>query len=155
MREGFSDKQFWSSLAEGGFNDESKETLRGIVGELVFEARKVIENSYSPYSKFRVASCVFTDAGKFWGVNVENSSYGLTMCAERNAIFSAVTAGAKEVYAVFIFTDGVVASPCGACRQVIYEFGDSAVVISVALNSSQDFKFWKIKELLPQGFRLK
>ncbi len=149
MSGNFLRKEFWASL------DQKK--LIEILNDLRSKATEVIKNSYSPYSRFKVASCVFTNAGTFWGVNVENASYGLTICAERNAIFSAVTAGAREVYAVFIFTEEKLAPPCGACRQVIFEFGKDALVISSILNAPDGFtnpvfRSWNIKELLPGAF---
>lgn len=88
-------------------------------------ARDVINNSYSPYSRFRVAAALLTDRGEIvTGVNVENASYGLTNCAERSAIFAAVSSGAKGFRAVVVFTPTPTpTSPCGACRQVLSEFG--------------------------------
>ena len=115
-----------------------------------------MKNAYAPYSKFRVGSAVLTTTGKvFVGCNVENASYGMTNCAERTAIFSAVAElGSKlELSAVAVVNDhGVPCSPCGACRQVIYEFGPEAIVLF------QGKKGWTespITDLLPEGFRLK
>src|SRR3954463_3809420 len=91
-------------------------------------ARDAAANSYSPYSKFRVGAAVLTGSGKiFQGCNVENASYGLSNCAERTAIFAAVAAGERILKAVAVYTPTQVpTSPCGACRQVINEFGDDA-----------------------------
>jgi cytidine deaminase len=88
--------------------------------------------AYAPYSKFRVGAAVLTDSGKvFSGCNVENASYGLCNCAERTAIFSAVAAGERKIRCVVVYTPTKTATaPCGACRQVINEFGPDARVIS-------------------------
>jgi cytidine deaminase len=96
-------------------------------------ARAAAKSSYSPYSKFRVGAAILTGSGKvFTGCNVENASYGLCNCAERTAIFTAAAQGEREVRAVAVYTPTpTVSSPCGACRQVINEFGPGALVISV------------------------
>jgi len=124
--------------------------------ELLRAAKAAMKNAYAPYSKFRVGSAVLTTSGKlFSGCNVENASYGMTNCAERTAIFSAVAQlGPKlEVSAVAVTNaQGVPCSPCGACRQVIYEFGPDAMVFFQGANGDQQAH---ITELLPEGFRLK
>jgi cytidine deaminase len=101
-------------------------------------ARAAARASYSPYSKFRVGTAVLTVSGKIYGgCNVENASYGLCNCAERTAIFTAVSAGDRKLRAVVVYTPtSTPTMPCGACRQVINEFGPKAVVISVC-NSSK------------------
>lgn len=118
-------------------------------------AAKVMKNAHAPYSKFRVGSAILLTNGKiFCGCNVENASYGMTNCAERTAIFSAVAElGPKiEIQAVAVTNDhGVACSPCGACRQVIYEFGPDATVF---FQGSDGPKQAHITELLPEGFRL-
>ena len=123
---------------------------------LLRAARKVMKHAHAPYSNFRVGAALLTTKGElFVGCNVENASYGLTNCAERTAIFSAVAElGPKiEIRSIAVVNDqGVACSPCGACRQVIYEFGPDAMVVF------QGKKAWKkshITELLPEGFRLK
>ncbi len=122
---------------------------------LLRAARKVMLHAHAPYSKFRVGAALVTTEGKmFVGCNVENASYGLSNCAERTAIFAAVAElGPKiEIRTIAVVNDqGVTCSPCGACRQVIYEFGPAAMVVF------QGKKAWKkspITELLPEGFRL-
>jgi cytidine deaminase len=119
------------------------------------EARKAMKNAHAPYSKFRVGSAVLLTSGDiFKGCNVENASYGLTNCAERTAIFSAVAQmGPKiEIRAVAVTNDrGVACSPCGACRQVIYEFGPDATIFFEGANGPKQAH---ITELLPEGFRL-
>jgi cytidine deaminase len=94
-------------------------------------ARAAVKNSYSPYSRFRVGSAILTGSGKIYsGCNVENASYGLCNCAERTAIFTAATAGERKIKAVVVYTPtSTPTMPCGACRQVINEFGPNAIVI--------------------------
>ena len=91
---------------------------------LIALAREQLERSYAPYSGFHVAAAVVDDRGRvFTGVNVENVSYGLSMCAERAAIFAAVAAGARRITALAVAASGAdLLSPCGACRQVVAEF---------------------------------
>ncbi|MEI6105933.1 MAG: cytidine deaminase [Opitutae bacterium] len=95
-------------------------------------AKAAAARAYAPYSKFRVGAAVLTGSGKiFSGCNVENASYGLCNCAERTAIFSAVAAGERRIRCVVVYTPTKTATaPCGACRQVINEFGPAARVIS-------------------------
>ena len=123
---------------------------------LLRAARTAMKQAYAPYSNFRVGAAILTNTGKvFSGCNVENASYGMTNCAERTAIFSAVAElGPKlEVTAVAVVNDhGVPCSPCGACRQVIYEFGPDAIVF---FQGADGDKQAHITELLPEGFRLK
>jgi cytidine deaminase len=118
-------------------------------------AQKAMRNAHAPYSNFRVGAAILLADGKiFSGCNVENASYGMTNCAERTAIFSAVAkVGPKiEIRAVAVTNDhGVACSPCGACRQVIYEFGSDAVVF---FQGARGPKHAHITELLPEGFRL-
>jgi cytidine deaminase len=119
-------------------------------------ARAAMKKAYAPYSNFRVGAALLTNTGKvFTGCNVENASYGMTNCAERTAICSAsAQLGPKlEVTAVAVVNDhGVPCSPCGACRQVIYEFGPEAIVF---FQGAEGEKQAHITELLPEGFRLK
>ena len=123
---------------------------------LLQAARQAIQHAHAPYSKFRVGAALLTTQGKmFSGCNVENASYGMTNCAERTAIFTAVAKSGPrmEIRGIAVVNEhGVPCSPCGACRQVIYEFGPDAMVFY------QGAKGWKgshITELLPEGFRLK
>ena len=117
-------------------------------------AARVMKNAHAPYSKFRVGAAILLTNGKiFSGCNVENASYGMTNCAERTAIFAAVAElGPKiEIQVVTVTNDqGVACSPCGACRQVIYEFGPDATVF---FQGADGPKQAHIKELLPEGFR--
>jgi cytidine deaminase len=123
---------------------------------LVRAARAAMKNAYAPFSHFKVGAAILTSKGDiFAGCNVENSSYGMTNCAERTAIFSAVAAKGPELEIVAVAVtnaQGVPCSPCGACRQVIYEFGPEAVVFYQGQDGDAESS---IKELLPEGFRLR
>jgi len=124
--------------------------------KLLSAARDALRRSYARYSNFRVGAAVLTDQDEiFTGCNVENASYGLTNCAERSAIFTAVRetkATRLSIRAVAVVTaDEVACSPCGACRQVIFEFGENAVVIFKGMQGYQEMS---ITDLLPQSFRL-
>jgi cytidine deaminase len=122
--------------------------------ELIRSALDAMAQAYAPYSRFPVGAAIHTDSGVFVGVNVENSSYGLTICAERVAIGAAVAAGARRVHRVVVAsTSSPPASPCGACRQVIAELGPDASVLSV--NQAGERVEDTIEDLLPRGFRLR
>jgi cytidine deaminase len=123
---------------------------------LVELARVAMANAHAPYSNFFVGAALRTTTGEvFAGCNVENASYGMTNCAERTAIFSAVAKlGPKiEIEAIAITcAQNVPCAPCGACRQVIYEFGPRAFVY---FQTATGWKETPITDLLPYGFRLK
>lgn len=117
-----------------------------------------LNNSYSPYSKFKVSAVLKTKDGRFFiGVNVENASFGLTNCAERSALYSAYSQGVKKenIEKMLILSSSAnIISPCGACRQVMAELMDrDSVVIMCDLN--KNFKLIKVKELLPLEFTSK
>jgi cytidine deaminase len=123
--------------------------------EMLSTARAAYKNAHAPYSNFKVGAAVLTDRGTLYhGCNVENASYGLTICAERNAIFAAVAAegSGMRIQAVAVATarDGPCA-PCGACRQVIYEFGPNALILFRGQSGTEQMA---ISKLLPEGFRL-
>jgi cytidine deaminase len=120
--------------------------------QLMRAARAAAKHAYAPYSKFRVGAAVLTGTNEiFAGCNVENASYGLCNCAERTAIFNAVAAGQREIRCVVVYTPTPKATaPCGACRQVIYEFGPAARVISVC--DSGERIDTTIEALLPRAF---
>lgn len=124
--------------------------------QLIAAAQAAFKNSYAPYSKFRVGAALLTSEGKvFSGCNVENASYGMSNCAERSAIFSAVSqcGPGLEIRAIAIANDqDAPCAPCGACRQVIYEFGPQATVF---FRGTKGWKRLPIVKLLPEGFRLK
>ena len=117
-------------------------------------ARAAQQHAYAPYSKFRVGAAVQMNGKIFEGVNVENASYPVSVCAERNAIAAAVTAGARNLEAVAVCTEASPpSSPCGACRQVLREFAahpDQVTVI--AINPQGERRSWTLAELLPDSF---
>jgi cytidine deaminase len=115
-------------------------------------ARDALLRSYSPYSRFAVGAAVLTSSGKVYsGCNVENASFGLCNCAERTAIFTAVAAGDRKIEAIAIYTrTSVATAPCGACRQVLNEFGSGARVICVC--DSDDRIDTSLHQLLPSAF---
>lgn len=119
--------------------------------ELVRRAREVQQNAYCPYSRFRVGAAIAAADGRvFVGCNVESASYGLTICAERMALGAAVAAGARAFERVVVATDAEPpVSPCGACRQLLAEFGLDLEVIAVGPKSERR---WTLRELLPDAF---
>ncbi|MGA2804264.1 MAG: cytidine deaminase [Acidimicrobiales bacterium] len=126
--------------------------------ELVFRAYEVSSKAYAPSSKFHVGAAVRTTNGVYVGCNVENASYGLTSCAERNAVFAAVAAEGDgieiEAVAVYARSPGKkvkTASPCGACRQVLAEFGRDAIVTFL---KGGRFASMTVDALLPEAFQL-
>lgn len=117
---------------------------------LVRAALAARESAYAPYSRFRVGAAVLADDGRvFTGCNVENASYGLTVCAERNAVFHAVAEGVRRLMAVAVAT-GPGASMCGACRQVVREFADDLPVLHA--DESGAFRETTLSALLPDSF---
>ena len=120
---------------------------------LLDSARKALKNSYSPYSKFRVGSSVLcSDGSIFSGANVENASFGLTVCAERAAVFSAVCMGKRKIKALAVVSDkNEPPIPCGACLQVLSEFSSNP---DIYLYGKLKRKKFKLKSLLTKSFRL-
>jgi cytidine deaminase len=123
-----------------------------IIQALIERAEEVKLKSYSPYSGFRVGAAVLSVDGEiFTGTNVENASYGLTVCAERVAIGCMVASGSTEIRAIAIAADRPYTPPCGACRQVIYELGPEATVI---LSGDSTPIIMSISSLFPNAFNL-
>ena len=123
--------------------------------KLVALAKEAMKNAYAPYSKFQVGAALLAKNGRvFTGCNVENASYGATNCAERTAIFKAVSEGYREFDAIAIVaSSGDFASPCGICRQVLAEFMPEGKVI---LDSDEKgMVTYSVRELLPLGFTSK
>lgn len=122
--------------------------------KLVKEAKRAAVLSYSPYSHFRVGACVEVD-GDMWysGTNIENASYGLTICAERVAIVKAVSHGHTKLKRVVVYgpSQEVRTAPCGACRQFIKEFADEETRIHGVCNTDSTL-VWTMEELLPKAF---
>ncbi len=119
--------------------------------ELISAARAVREKAYAPYSKFQVGAALLTGSGRiFCGCNVENLSFGLTVCAERAAVFAAVAAGETKFAGIAVVADSVQpVTPCGACRQVLAEFSSDLKIVSANL---QDQRYEStIAELLPRA----
>lgn len=120
--------------------------------ELIRMAHKAREKAYTPYSKFKVGAALLTKSGRVYtGANVENKSYGLTVCAERSAVSAAVGDGERDFVAIVVSsTSRPPAPPCGACRQVLREFSADMRVIMV--NVAGDRKIRTVAELLPEPF---
>lgn len=118
--------------------------------ELMEGAREAMKRAYAPYSKYRVGACVRAGDGRlFKGCNVENASFGMTICAERNALTSAVTEGATVFDAIAIAAEGAVPYPCGACRQTMREFAKDLRVLLVC---GDDIRETSLSKLLPDSF---
>ena len=122
---------------------------------LIACARKAAESAYAPYSRYHVgAAVVGEDDRVFFGANVENSSYGLSLCAERSAIASAVANGARRIKAMVVFTEASPpATPCGACRQWIIELGGPETEV-ICANPAGELRRFRAADLLPEAFRL-
>ena len=122
--------------------------------ELYEIALEMTAKSYAPFSKFRVGAALLTKEGKLYtGCNVENSSYGGTICAERTAFVKAVSEGDLEFEKIAIASSGGEAWPCGICRQFMKEFCDDDFVI-ITGNDADSIRTYTLAELLPEGFRL-
>lgn len=123
--------------------------------ELVAAALAARDRAYAPYSRYRVGAALLTEAGQlFLGANVENASYGLSVCAERNAVMRMVLDGAARPRVIAVATQGSPpGSPCGMCRQVLREFADDpARVRVIAVNLAGQRLEWTVEALLPAGF---
>jgi cytidine deaminase len=120
---------------------------------VVEAARSTLERAHAPYSRFRVGAALEAVDGRvFAGCNVENASYGLTMCAERVALGAAIAAGAVRFRRLVVVTEQAPAvAPCGACRQVLVEFAEALEVMAIG---GTDVRRWNLAELLPERFRL-
>ena len=132
------------------------ETLVPRWRELCEASRQVRSKAWAPYSKYHVGAAILTDCGKIIsGCNVENASYGLTICAERVAACSAVAQGLKKFIAVSVSLTGIPV-PCGACRQFLNEFSPEVIIIfdDVTASAEATPEFMRLSELLPRAFRL-
>lgn len=119
--------------------------------ELIRSALEAQRLAYVPYSNFRVGAAILTEDDTIYsGCNIEIASYSPTLCAERTAIFKAVSEGHKKIKAVAVVGDANPTFPCGVCRQVIREFGRDAKIIIA--NSIDDYKEYTLDELLPHSF---
>ncbi len=119
--------------------------------DLVARAREAMKNAWAPYSEFHVGAAIEASDGRvFVGCNVESASYGLTICAERMALGAAVAAGARSLKRVVVTTEvDPPAAPCGACRQLLAEFGLNLEVIAKGPSSERR---WTLAALLPDAF---
>ncbi len=122
---------------------------------LIKKLKETVKYAYAPYSKIQVAALLYCPNGKIYtGVNIENSSYSLTVCAERVAIFKGITEGAKEFSLLLIYSpqyDFII--PCGACLQVLNEFAPEIVIAT--MNKNEEFKFFPLATLLKNPFKLR
>ncbi|MGI5921067.1 MAG: cytidine deaminase [Syntrophomonadaceae bacterium] len=124
--------------------------INGLIGV----ARKALNNSYSPYSGFKVGAALLTEDGRIYsGVNVENASFGLTVCAERIAVFKAVSEGQREFVALAVASSGdAFIYPCGACLQVLAEFSPQIKIF--VTNQQDEYQEYHLSDLLPSIFVL-
>jgi len=123
---------------------------------LMDKAVEASRRAYAPYSKFPVGACLLTENENIYcGCNFENSSYGLTICAERNAVGSAIVNGETRFKAIAIYSPNQDnCTPCGACRQVLHEFSINDDEFDVIVRIGQELKIYKLSQLLPEGFSL-
>jgi len=125
---------------------------------LIEEALKAREYSYSPYSNYMVGAAVLTAEGEIYtGCNIENAAYGPTNCAERTAVFKAVSEGKREFTAIAVVggkrgSSGDYAAPCGVCRQVLMEFCNPEQMQVIVAKSTEKYKVFTLAQLLPEGF---
>jgi cytidine deaminase len=121
------------------------------LNELVAAARDIRERAYAPYSGFRVGAALLAGERVFAAVNLENASYPLSVCAERNAVAAMVSGGLRQIQCVAVVTAAARPTPpCGGCRQVLWEFGNEALV--VAETTSGERAMWALEDLLPDAF---
>ena len=118
-------------------------------------ARDAAKRAYAPYSNFAVGAAVLGGSGAMHaGANIENASYGLSICAERSAVFRALAEGERTIRAVCVYTPTAIpSSPCGACRQVIFEFGADALIVCCGDDEKAERRY-ALRDLLPDAFRL-
>ncbi len=118
--------------------------------ELIDFAYRAMENAYAPYSNFKVGAALLADGRIYTGCNIENASYGATICAERCAILKAVSEGNKKLEKIAIVSSsGDYTMPCGICRQVMNEFMSDGIVV---VTNNKEIKEYRVRELLPAGF---
>jgi cytidine deaminase len=121
--------------------------------DLYRKAKEALKNAYAPFSKFTVGAALLSETGEvFTGVNVENSSIGATICAERTAFVKAVSEGKRKFTTIAVVSGEGAVLPCGICRQFMFEFSDDLRIITG--DDEDHLKVYTIQELLPEGFRL-
>jgi len=123
--------------------------------KLVKAVKRATKLSYAPYSKIAVGAGLYCTNGKIYtGVNIENSSYSLTICAERTALFKAISEGEKNFHLLLVYSPQIdFITPCGACLQVLSEFASDIVVVT--MDRKENFKFYPIKELMTKPFSIR
>jgi cytidine deaminase len=128
---------------------------KGISKRLIKDVRHAVEHAYAPYSHVTVAAGIYCRGGRiFTGVNIENSSYSLTVCAERVALYKAISEGVKDFVLVLLYSPQVdFITPCGACLQVLHEFAPDLIVVT--MNRHEEFRFYPLRTLLTRPFELK
>ncbi len=124
--------------------------------ELMQKAIEASQNAYAPYSKFPVGACLLTDKENIYcGCNFENGSLGMTICAERNAVGSAILYGERRIKAIAIYSPkSDNCTPCGACRQVLHEFCERDEDLDIIVKIGEDLKVYTLAQLLPESFTL-
>ena len=126
----------------------------GMLAKLLAAAQAARRHAHAPYSKFRVGAALLTADGKIIsGCNIENASYGLTICAERAAVTTAVSEGYRKFQAIAIVAPSACPTPCGACRQVLMEFGDLPVFCADSRKAGR-IQIYQLSALLPHAFKL-
>jgi cytidine deaminase len=124
---------------------------QALIDEAVRQARDAMTRAYAPYSGFRVGAAIVADGRIFTGQNIENASHPVAVCAERNAVAHMVNAGVLRIDAVAVATEAEVPTPpCGACRQVLWEFGPESIVIAETPEGGR--LVWTLEDLLPHAF---
>ena len=129
-----------------------------MIEEMIKKAFGALKYSYSPYSNFKVAAALLTEGGKIYtGCNIENAAYSPTNCAERTAVFKAVSEGERRFLAICIVNEDAEGNhdycpPCGVCRQVLMEFADAEKLQVILAKNGKEYKVYTLAELLPLGF---
>jgi cytidine deaminase len=127
------------------------DAARARIDELVATAREAMDRAYAPYSGFQVGAALLAGDRVFTGQNIENASYPVSVCAERNAVGRMIDAGERQIQAVAVVTAADRPTPpCGACRQVLWEFGPSSTVICETVGGER--RMWALEDLLPEAF---
>lgn len=124
------------------------------ITKLIQIAKKYKERSYSPYSSFKVGACVYTDNHQYYGgCNIENASYGATICAEQVAVTKAISESNSKILAIAIVGDQPELFPCGICRQILREFSENSLKIYIMTTiEDANYKVYSLKDLLPNSF---
>lgn len=127
---------------------------KGLSKTLIRTVKKIIKLAYAPYSQIAVGAVLYCNNGRVYtGVNIENSSYSLTMCAERTALFKAVSEGEKKFRLLLLYSPQIdFITPCGACLQVLSEFAPNIMVVT--MNKKEEFKFYPLQTLITKPFRI-